>query len=151
MKRLAITVFLLVLAGCGAQPSSAPPTTDAGLRSTQEAVADWYADHGPVIEEGSGLLSEVASAASNYDTDGLYDACSDLEDWADEASSLPPVPNPAVEEHWSNAVDHARASARACQDGIAQADPDLLSESADEIGAMADELSAATEALDTSS
>lgn len=130
-------------------PTEPPTTTTAAPTTTsaRDAVAEWAAGNGGLLNAIIGSIDQVTVAATNYDISGLERACAGLGDNIDRALAAPPIPDGATNGHWQSALNDFAMGAQLCETGAATASGALIEESTGYIVSASESLDKASEAL----
>jgi len=131
---LVIVLIVLAMAGIGlaawAGGTAAPASPEAP--ATSKASASWTG--APTVQAIAADSFRISDAAKAGDLLGVRAACRQGETDARTAQAAAPLPVAAADAAWQKSLGHFLESMTACQDGIRQGDPTMLSRSAELLG-----------------
>lgn len=121
MRKLAFVVAVL-LAACGEGGSGSPKTKAA-----------WMEEHGATVNDLGVAVDRVQASTKEGEPTQIRANCEGLRDTTIEARELPPVPDPAAQTAWRDAVDAIATAAANCTRATAMSDVRLLERSIGEL------------------
>ncbi|MCU1352519.1 MAG: hypothetical protein JWM05_1728 [Acidimicrobiales bacterium] len=126
--------------------TSVTTTTVMSKGADPGATAAWLLEHSADLQEALIITEDITTFFDDRDGTAMMGPCRALGMWADVMAGEPPVPDPAVDEHWQAFVAAASHASATCIAGITERDPAMTGTGAalKELGAaggrMADSL-----------
>jgi hypothetical protein len=131
--------------GSGSAPAD-PVPTDTSSPSVTSGIVAWVGGGGLTkMDAVTAALGQVHDSSNDAAATGV--ACGGLASAVSDAQAYEPIPLPAVQSHWSAALNDFANAASDCVSGVSGNDVVKLSASASELGLGSAELKQATSAI----